>query len=1707
MVKSKKITVALTVSLFLLIGFILLHLLLAGLVSERLKEPLSRKLSQWVNEEVEIGQLSTNIFNSLTINGLKIYPRGKRNEDPLFETSRINIKYKFWRLLFTRDFNRSITAMVLVDPKIHLRYRQGKWNLSELLAGPVSIGHQLPYSLLINNGQIISYDQTGRFDQIFIKKIQGSIRQKTKEQIVFRFKAATSLSHNDRVTLTGTYTIPQSTVSADLNGRKISLEKIPQLFSSPYLSKAQGEMSLSLAFRYDTLSRGKFTCNGTAVVKNSEFWLSEAQDLIRDFSSTLEFDEKNLYFRNTTFKLANSSYQLSGSVNDYPRQAIADLKLKSAAWDLADLSKLFPGADLSTWGLTGKGKLLIAAAGPLAGLKFITDVEIAEGKTKGIPFSGFILQANWQHNLLTVDTCRARLAGGELDISAKIRLAAERSLDIYEMNASWLKVNIAELKVKNFKGMFDGYMTVKGSWPEVEAQGRVMARKISYADYELGPLDTSFQYQQHKLSFSGIREKTKDKLRGSLEFKDKLIQANNLGVDFVKGGSFSVHGKIHTAQNNKMDLALTGRAVPVKEIASVCGLSNIYGTVDCTGKIQGSLSDPLTQFTVSSSELKAGNYPLSIACRGVMTKEKLELPEGSVNRNSTLWGNVKFAPNPYVDFNFQPQNLELGILLAAAGFDSGEKVKGFTNGQMNLSGLPGNMETRGNFKISGLELWNSPLGETQATLNFNQNKFFQGTLQSAAKEGKLRASWLVDLQKGKENKAEVVFNFDRFQSMWPGTSLAAPQINGRIKCAGRLKYNGQIKFAGDLSSENLTINGQPQVISGHTGYQEKELSVSLRLEPTFSFDAKVMMQDKPRIQGILKINVDSIAQANAVWQFKALERLSGAVRVEADISGLLVSPLIKGNLTLGRGVWRGLNFDQITGLWYCQDSNLYLTNLELKKGPEDYLVTGKIPFNEESPWWLNVQISQAELANLAAVVLSPQDAVPAGIKGRVQAELEVRGTRQHPLAAGNVLVHNFSYAGFPVSEISSDFSFKDEVITFNTCRAESQESKVFLEKGSTLTIPDAGKISFDGELGLRNIKFNHLVLFGNLAIKGEQEDCTATLKTLWVNQHQFTGEKIRMKWQDGKIEFLPLGNKETVITGKILNPADHEYVFDNIIFFERGKGVLNAGGKIKYPQTVNLYLSTQNQGVAVVTVSELLDLKTTVSGRALFNLDIQGRWANPEIDCSFSSFDGKIGGLDYDTCSGEFTVRDEVLALKNAELRGNKRYQLQAQGIIPLGEQGEYNLKVSLPDSSCEIFSLWPEFIRKAKGPLTAELAVTGKKDNPVLNGVFIIDRGELYPAKIVKKVSAVKIKVNIVNNKISIDTCSALIGDGALTLTGYMFLEKNIPADFDLTCRSDGKKGILVAIPGFIDRGEIKSETHVFGSAKNYQLAGEITLTNTHLTYPPKKSSAITAIADWLDYAHWNLAITGSDNTWYENELVEVNVKGKLAFTGTTSNLNVTGRVESVRGTLQYLGNDFRIKEAILEFYNNTAYLTGTAEAQVAQDTVVLNIAKNKLDNMQPHFTSRNDPQMTEQKVLGMLVYGPEINQLPGEEQNKVLVKEMLKMVDTTLNMRIIKPVVKKMGLDRVIDVVSIKTEVTQRAAEHTTGPVWKGSSVSIGKYLGPRIFLGYNTILAEGLTPNKLALKHQVEMDYQLKGSKYLKMRVDDKERFLGIENQIRF
>jgi translocation and assembly module TamB len=526
----------------------------------------------------------------------------------------------------------------------------------------------------------------------------------------------------------------------------------------------------------------------------------------------------------------------------------------------------------------------------------------------------------------------------------------------------------------------------------------------------------------------------------------------------------------------------------------------------------------------------------------------------------------------------------------------------------------------------------------------------------------------------------------------------------------------------------------------------------------------------------------------------------------------------------------------------------------------------------------------------------------------------------------------------------------------------------------------------------------------------------------------------------------------------------------------------------------------------VATVSELLGSKTEVSGQIIFNLDIQGQWSNPNMDGNFHAYKGRIGELRYDDFTGDFTLKDQVLRIQSASLSGANRYRLEAAGSIPLSATGNYDLTVSIPDSSAEMLALWTDGIKKASGRVTAGFTITGPADLPVVNGSLNISDGEIYPARLIKKLSQLDLQLSVKNNRVNIDRLNAMAADGVIQSRGTLTLAGSRVETIDLEVKTITDRGLPINLPGFIDKGEVKGVLRIAGQYKAYRIGGDVELANAHFIYPPKKTSDGLG-GEWWNGAQWDLSIASGENTWFENDLAEVNIKGKLAFTGSSEDIKVSGQITAVRGTLRYLGTDFRIRQAALEFHNNTAYLDGEAEAAVSADTIVLEVSKSKLEEVRPRFYSRSDPQLPQEKVVAKLMYGSDINNVAKEDQSKVLVRELLKVMDNTLNTKIIKPVVRKMGLDKVVDVVQVRTEVAQRSVADPQASIWQGSELKVGKYLTNRVFLGYNTILEQSVIPNKLELKHQLEMDYQLKGSKYLKMHIDEKERFLGIENQIRF
>ena len=1568
------------------------------------------------NAEVTVGSVSANFINAININDLKL--TGTRGAAPVAEVKKIALRFSWWKLLLSRDFDSSLKEIVLVDPVVTGTCQKGRWDLAGLVNIPAHDGKGFTGRLTVKNGTVIIIEDTGRVGEVQFRKINGLVTPADNGWYSFRLRFASNLSRKDHWVLSGNYDPGRAQVELAADLTKVNLQPLAKWLGQTGWTVTAGEIDTHLDLHYNLRAPAAFSYTGTARSAGAVIHLDQISSPLTVNRATLDFNSEKINFQDLNFSLWSSTYTLTGTIDSY-RGPAPDfhIDIKSADFNLGDVLSLAGEKYRSGWQLKGTGQIAVMLSGLPGKFKIDTTLDAAQGEIAGWPFKQLQMAAAWQDRVLTIQNLTLQLAQGPLAATGMIAIRDNAPPEILAADMNWEHFSLAVLNQYGWSGK--GYLRFsgRGTWPDLQGAGVATLRGVLYHERPCGDFSADFRTQKKQLIFSGRRAEPAASFNGVLELKPQQIVLNKLLVMFANQGQLNIHGTLTAGADKRINLAIAGKDLPAQELAPFIGTNKLSGGLTINGSFNGTLAKPELQVAFYSDDLSVAQVKMPV------------------------------------------------------------------KGNFHLAGAPGKFEVRGDLNTA----------DYKATFNFLENKGCQGSVTSVAPPGSLEVSWNADLQKGKENTVELQSEMKDFQ--W-----AKLKVNGHLGLKGKLQYNGKIDFTGRIASEHLVLNDQPVVLYSSCLLHDNELNFNADLNDEYILEGKIAMGRQPQISGTARINLSGISAAGRLWNIPELTAAGGSLKIVADLSGSLYAPQIDGRITMANGQWRGFVFSDLTGEWRWHDRILYLTNLEIKQEKEDYLLVGKIPAAPDLPWWLHVNIQQAGLANLGKLI--KQD----GLAGIAQAEIKVSGTRQDPRAACNLVVNDLVYRGFKSKGLSGDLTFADRTVTFSNLVSENGQGKLFLVPGSKIGWREDQTLNFDLTLGLRNINFNNILLFGEVSCRGDEHDCALTLKSLYVNQHLFSGDKIRLAWTQDEIDLLPLSKKDTWLTGKIKMPGGNEYILESINWLDRGKTVLQANGRIKYPGSIQLFLAGQNQGLPASTVSELLGLKTEVSGQIIFNLDIQGRWSNPDMDGSFHAYKGYIGELWYDDLSGDFTLKDEVLQIQSASLSGANRYKLDVKGAIPLSAKGKYDLDVNIPDSSAEMLALWTAGIKKASGRMTAGFTVTGPADLPVVNGSLNINEGEIYPALLTRKLSKLELKLSVENNRVNIDKFSAAAAAGVLQATGYFTLTGSRVETIDLEVKTVSDRGLPLNLPGFIDTGEVKGILRIAGQYKSYRIGGDLELANAHFTYPPKKTSDWSG-GGWWTGAQWDLAITSGENTWYENDLAEVNIKGKLAFTGSSEDIKVSGQIVAVRGTLRYLGSDFRIRQAELDFHNNTAYLAGQAEAAVTADTIVLEVNKSKLEEVRPRFYSRSDPQLPQEKVIAKLMYGSDVNSVAKEDQSKVLVRELLKVMDNTLNTKIIRPVVRKLGLDKMVDVVQVRTEVAQRSVADPQTSIWQGSELKVGKYLTNRVFLGYNTILEQSVIPNKLELKHQLEMDYQLKGSKYLKMHIDEKERFLGIENQIQF
>ncbi len=728
-----------------------------------------------------------------------------------------------------------------------------------------------------------------------------------------------------------------------------------------------------------------------------------------------------------------------------------------------------------------------------------------------------------------------------------------------------------------------------------------------------------------------------------------------------------------------------------------------------------------------------------------------------------------------------------------------------------------------------------------------------------------------------------------------------------------------------------------------------------------------------------------------------------------------------------------------------------------------------------------------------------------------------------------------------------------------------------LKEGSRAFLTGAGEGHLQLINELRNIHLGPLNLFGGLEIVGRWKtqpapsfECTLRAQSLWVNQHLFEQDLARVVWSQKKILFSPVPQALQELSGAVHLDRLPQVRLENLTLKEGGKRRFWMQGEAG-PDKWDFEFGGWDLEAA--TLMSLADFDLPVEGR--LNARVQGRGspAKPRVRGEVWGRNGKLARLPYDRFHAALLWEGDFLEVKDLEAARRNGYVLSGEGRFPTDVQEEdpsdklsFVLRLSNGDLGI-LKDLWPD-CESAAGGFRGELRFLPGEDGVETSGFLVVENGRVKARRYFRNLSDLNARLLIKDNRLWVEDLSGRFGQGRLVAGGSLGVNGFDITDYDLSVESVGSQGIEIEIPQLavppgpllkrfsllrasledVSRGEPRVYLKVTGPDGRQTVQGTIFLENTQFTYPPSKKGFSGVREDswirefWRE-AVWDVVLKTGDDTWYRNEYVNVHLRGSLHLEGPREAMRASGRLETKRGVITYLGQSFNVKRCLFEVVTDTRtlageravipYLSGEAERVAptvdargfaTPDTILMIVDRAPLGEIQPRFISRNNPGLSSEQVAQRAL-GLSGEQFTPEEKDKLLRAGLVQLLGSTAG-PLANRLAHRFGIDILYPIYEPTEEASAEPAVPAAAPrrdvtnLLQGTGATAGVQLSDRIFGVYKFKVDQ--TQNQLFFRDEVELTYRVRGNLHLKASTElDTEKLLGqppdrravLENQWRF
>jgi translocation and assembly module TamB len=420
---------------------------------------------------------------------------------------------------------------------------------------------------------------------------------------------------------------------------------------------------------------------------------------------------------------------------------------------------------------------------------------------------------------------------------------------------------------------------------------------------------------------------------------------------------------------------------------------------------------------------------------------------------------------------------------------------------------------------------------------------------------------------------------------------------------------------------------------------------------------------------------------------------------------------------------------------------------------------------------------------------------------------------------------------------------------------------------------------------------------------------------------------------------------------------------------------------------------------------ETPDLAGTVDVR----LDVKGTAASPEVDATISVADLRVASHPYAGLRATVAYRAPGATLE-ARFDQDASHTLVASGRAPVDlrwdpdivYQIDGDIDLAARSSGLDLAfvnALMPGTLRNVTGEIVVDLESHGPLDRPAPRGTIAVRNGGAKIPQLGVDVSAGTVAVAVAPDAIRVTDLSAVSRDGHLSGGGTISMTGYAPDQLDLRIALDH----WPAVATNRYRSDISAEIFCRGTAGAPQVTGTVEVLwglfrpdLSFLTKAPTKrdptihiisagappqgtpptapqpSSSGAESSTLYKNTTLDVTLTVQRNTWISHPDASVELEGRVvARKQPEGELQLTGRIETVRGWMNFQGRQFQLSQGMIEFTDGRKIdpsLDVTADYKTGEYVVHVIIGGTA---GAPSLKLASEPSLAQADILSLLMFG----------------------------------------------------------------------------------------------------------------------------------------